>query len=228
MIGRRSRARPLIALVAAAFGTPLCAASPAPDHLVSPSELCVTAGHVRATRGHGFFVDAAGMRAVVAGSNGASAEIAFTYHGPSSSLAPLANGEPRRQMGLKLRAKDTCNLVYVMWRLEPTSGIFVSVKHNPGMSTHAECGAGGYLNVKPSAVRPLPPIRRGEHHVLRADLDGARLRVTADGVPAWEGVLPPEALDIDGPAGVRSDNVAFEFDLRVLPSDAVTWTCPRG
>jgi hypothetical protein len=167
------------------------------------------------------------MRAVVAGASGASAEIAFTYHGPSSSVAPLADGELRRQVGLKLRAKDTCNVVYVMWRIEPTNGIFVSVKRNAGMRTHAECGARGYLNVKPSAVRPLPPIRPGEAHVLRADLDGARLRVTADGTPAWEGVLPPEALDIDGPVGVRSDNVTFEFDLRVS-SDGATWTCPRG
>ena len=30
--------------------------------------------------------------------------------------------DARRQVGLKLRARDGCNVVYVMWRIEPKAG----------------------------------------------------------------------------------------------------------
>ena len=46
-----------------------------------------------------------------------SAAIAFTYVGPTPVDVPLASGELRRQIGLKLRARDTCNVVYVMWHV---------------------------------------------------------------------------------------------------------------
>ena len=41
-------------------------------------------------------------------------------------------GELRRQFGLKLRAQDACNLVYVMWRIEPASKLVVSIKCRTG------------------------------------------------------------------------------------------------
>ena len=42
---------------------------------------------------------------------------------------------PDRKLSVKvpkLRAEDACNLVYVMWRIEPQSRLVVSVKRNPG------------------------------------------------------------------------------------------------
>jgi hypothetical protein len=206
-------------------------ASPDDAPLVAASRLCVTAGRTRPSSAHTFSVDAGGMRAVVAGeparlsrssprsSLARLAEMAFTYNAPSSSTTLLANGTLRRQVGLKLRAKDTCNVVYVMWHIAPTSGIFVSVKHNPRMSTHAECGPKGYIGVQPRSVRALTPVQAGESHTLRAVLEGTSLRVITDGAVAWEGTLPSEALTFDGPVGVRSDNVAFDFELRADEAD---------
>ncbi|MBX3187076.1 MAG: hypothetical protein KF819_08680 [Labilithrix sp.] len=182
---------------------------------VAAADLCVTSGKVSA-RGAGVMnVDTGGMRAVVRGDASRVAEIAFTYRGPSGATRPLASGELRRQIGLKLRAHDTCNLVYVMWRVEPSPGVVVSIKSNPGRSSHAECGAGGYENLRSDVPRVAPSIVVGERHVLRAELVGRSLRVLADGEVAWEGRLPRAAFAVDGPAGVRSDNGNFDFELRV-------------
>src|SRR5262249_51790736 len=98
---------------------------------VGSSRLCVTSGRVSARDARTLSVESAGMRAVVARDSSRSAEIAFVYRGPSATTSPLASGELRRQIGLKLRAADTCNVVYVMWHVDPTPGVFVSVKHNP-------------------------------------------------------------------------------------------------
>jgi hypothetical protein len=155
------------------------------------------------------------VRAVVAGSSGSAAGMQFIYRGPSRGTAPLASGELRRQIGLKLRAQDTCNVVYVMWRIAPTSGIHVQVKSNPGrQKRHEECRDRGYQTIRPESRRPVPDVRPGESHSLDGFIDGGRLRVLADGVLAWEGTLPDEALDFTGPAGLRSDNGEFEVEFR--------------
>jgi hypothetical protein len=203
-------------------------AADTPDpHLVPRSQICVTAGRVRSApdaRHHS--VDIGGMRAVVAEGSGDGAEMTFRYAGPSSSSIPLSNGELRRQVGLKLRAQDTCNVVYVMWHVAPTQGIFVAVKHNPGQSIHEECGDQGYIPVPP-AVRGLPPVGEGETHRLRAEINGAVLAVFADGTRVWEGRLPAEAFLANGPVGVRSDNLAFDFELRVDDPPSAPCTTSR-
>lgn len=176
-------------------------------------ELRVTAGAVRSAGGS-YHVNVGGMRAYLLGSERADgASVRFTYLGPSGSTSPLASGELRRQIGLKLRAADTCNVIYVMWHIEPTAGVRVSVKSNPGRHTHAECGAGGYVAQRPARVGAVPSIRRGERHVLSAELRGAVLRVDVDGALAWEGGLSREASALAGPVGVRTDNGAFDFDV---------------
>ena len=130
--------------------------------------------------------------------------------------APLANGEVRRQLGLKLRAHDTCNVVYVMWHVEPTPGIYVSVKHNLGQSTHSECGDHGYTNLKPEVSAPVAALHEGEQHSLRAWIEGSRLIVSADGAVVWKGQLPSETWTFDGPVGLRSDNAIFDVRLTTL------------
>lgn len=59
-----------------------------------------------------------------------------------------AQGEIRRQFGLKLHAQDACNLVDVIWRVDPESKLVVSVKRSPSQHSSAECGNRGYQNIK--------------------------------------------------------------------------------
>jgi hypothetical protein len=162
------------------------------------------------------------MRAAVQGSTGDAAVLDFVFHGPSHDAVPLANGELRRQIGLKLRAEDTCNVIYVMWELEPRSRIVVSVKRNPGQSTHAACGDRGYAALMPR-VRGAPssaPIAAGERHRLEAAIDGGALRVLADGQLVWEGELPANAIKLEGPIGIRSDNGVFDLELKAAKKGA--------
>jgi hypothetical protein len=138
------------------------------------------------------------MRAVALGTGGDAAELEFTYEGPTASEAPLGSGELRRQIGIKLRAADSCNVVYVMWRLEPSSGLAVSVKRNPGMSENAQCHDGGYRSIRSTHGEPVPTIGVGETHTLRAELSADTLRVFADDRLVWEGDVG-EARAFDGP-----------------------------
>lgn len=175
----------------------------------------VTTGAAQARGDGGFVVAVPEMRAVVRGEGGGDvAELRFTYRGPTVERSRLASGEVREQLGLKLRALNGCNLVYVMWRFAPRPGIVVSVKRNPGQRTHAECGARGYENVRPSWSAVAPAVELGSRHVLAARIDGVDLRILADGAPVWRGPLPGYALAMHGPVGVRSDNVVFEFSLK--------------
>ncbi len=145
------------------------------------------------------------------------AELRFTYLGATREQVPLASGELRRQIGLKLRAQDGCNVVYVMWRIQPKPGLVVSVKNNPGMHRSDDCGNGGYQTVKPSTKSAVPELEPGQSHTLRAELQGATLKVQVDGKAVWEGTLPPEALTFDGPVGLRSDNGRFQVELLSTP-----------
>jgi hypothetical protein len=174
---------------------------------------CVTRGHVSA------HVNEAKFRAVAPGSDGEAAEVRFTYLGPSDVEKPLASGLPRRQIGLKLRAEDGCNLVYVMWRISPKNEIVVSLKRNPGKKTNRQCGSDGYRNYKPrTATAPAPPTA-GSRHTLSAAIQDRMLRVFADGTLAWEGALDDDAASLRGPAGVRSDNLKLDLELRIRPGN---------
>ncbi len=175
----------------------------------------VTRGHVEALADGRARVREPKMRAVVDLASGDEAELRFVYLGPSDGAAPLASGELRRQVGLKLRAENGCNLVYVMWRIEPKPQLVVSVKLNPGARTHRQCGARGYRNLVARAGTPPPPLQPNLEHRLHARLDGRILRVWADRALAWEGDVGDEALALRGPAGVRSDNARLELELFV-------------
>src|SRR5262249_15164000 len=149
------------------------------------------------------------VRAVLRTQTVQAAAMRFTYLGPTLGTKPLASGEARQQLGLKLRAQDTCNLVYVMWHIEPDNRIAVLVKRNPGQRTHAECGTRGYMNVRPRQAVPVASIVRGASRTLQAGLRGNDLTVLVDGTVVWEGTLPVGLVDFDGPVGLRSDNVRF-------------------
>ena len=144
---------------------------------IAPDALCVTRGSLdeRAIKVPTF-------RAVAQGHTGDAAAMRVIVHGETAEARALASGQERRQVGLKLRAQDGCNLVYVMWRLDPKPKLDVSVKYNPGDRTAKECGAGGYIKVKPAkATKHLPILDDGTEHELRAEIIGDSLYAWIDG-----------------------------------------------
>jgi hypothetical protein len=74
---------------------------------------------------------------------------------------------------------------------------------------------------------PVEAPQIGTTHRLAAALDGAALRVFIDGRPVWDGELGPEALAVDGPVGIRSDNARLELTLFAPPQTGQE-TCPKG
>lgn len=179
---------------------------------VTRAMLCVTEGSLDEVSGERLSVSVPKMRAYVNRETLQSIEALFTYRGPTRNEARLGSGQMRRQFGLKLRAQDPCNLVYVMWRIEPESELVVSVKTNPGEHTSAECSNHGYRNIRKS---PVPLLRPGDSHALRAEMNGESLRVFVDNSVVWEGALASDALHLNGPVGIRSDDAQVEFELRV-------------
>ena len=192
--------------------------------------LCVTEGVVGERPGMRLSVETDKMRAYLNRRTEQSVDARFTYLGPTAEEARLGSGEIRRQFGLKLRAKDACNLVYVMWRIQPASKLVVSVKTNPAEHTSSQCGNRGYRNIKPRRAATIGALKPGETHSLRADMNGAEMRVFVDGSVAWEGSLGPEAAGLEGPVGIRSDNARLLIELRAgettdAPSAAPAAAC---
>ena len=178
------------------------------------AKLCVTEGAIEQTSGNRLSVNVSKMRAFVILPTTQDVEAHFTYLGKTPADKPLGSGEMRRQFGLKLRAQDPCNLIYAMWRIEPKSELVVSVKYNPGQHTSAECGNRGYYNIKPVYAPPVPILRPGTAHTLRAEMNGAQLRVYADNNQVWLGEVGAEGGRLQGPVGIRSDNAKLEIELR--------------
>jgi hypothetical protein len=181
---------------------------------ISRVDLCVTEGTVERLPGQSLSVNVPKMRAYVNTSISQAVEADFTYLGSTGNESRLGSGEMRRQFGLKLRAQDACNLVYVMWRIEPESKLVVSVKINPGQHTSAQCGNRGYRNLKPRRGAPVPVLHPGEAHSLRAEMNGAEMKVFADRKLVWDGNVGSDTLHFDGPAGLRSDNARLQIALR--------------
>jgi hypothetical protein len=153
------------------------------------------------------------LRGYAPGSSGTSASLSFSAFGDTTPLIPLASGAIRRQICLKLRAADGCNLIYACWRLG-TSHVVVQVKSNPGMHDANACGVNGYSTMAAAWSTTVPTFLDGQPHSLAADLDGASLQVAVDGASVWDGAIDPVALTVDGPVGIRSDNERWTGSLR--------------
>jgi hypothetical protein len=207
----------------AACGSKLEAAPERPVKLVLITDtLCVTKGSAKV----GATVVEPTMRAVALGTRGDGAALEWIYKGDTAQTRDLASGTARRQVGLKLRAQNGCNLVYVMWRLDPKPQIEVSVKVNPGKATHAECGADGYTKVRPTKSWKVPVLASGDRHTLRAAISGDDLTAWVDEKVVWRGSLPKAARSLSGPAGIRSDNLAFELvGFSAPPAEGVAPSC---
>jgi hypothetical protein len=205
------RARKALAKVAIADAGPAGELSAA-----SPDAVCITRG-TRAFDGGRMTINEPTVRVVAPASHGDAAALRFTFNGDSDEKAALASGQVRRQLGLKLRAADGCNLVYVMWRLDPTPFVEVSTKINPGDHTNDDCGTQGYTKIKAVRSEPAPPLRTGTSHTLAAEIIGDELTARIDDAIVWRGRLPDDARALDGVAGFRTDNVAIDAELLVAP-----------
>lgn len=204
---------------------------------VNKASLKVTLGSIKETKSGFLTTTSAKMRAVERAPSASTAQLQFRYRGPSKkTTAPNSNGTIKRQIGLKMRAKDTCNLLYVMWEVGRTQiredgsrdhrspeKIVILVKSNPGKSTHKGCGTDGYQTI--ATINQNDPshgfasARDEKGHRLRAELvpkgrAGYDLFVYVDGKEVWNGRIAHRLLrNIDGPAGIRSDNGSFIFKL---------------
>jgi hypothetical protein len=207
----------MLALVACstAYATPTIALEP-------QSDLCVTKGAI-ADRA----ITEPTVRAVAAAAGGDAVQLGFIYRGDAATTRALANGQLRRQVGVKLRAQNSCNVIYVMWRLDPRPELDVSVKINPGKVSHAECGAEGYTKVHPSKHASVPALAVGDAHTLRAEIVGDDLVAWIDGHLAWQGTLPVAARDLVGPAGLRTDNIGLSH-LELSAPKGKGGACKRG
>lgn len=204
----------------------------AAPHASAPvPELCITDGDVIASGDRATVREAKG-RGFLAGSTGDSAVLEFTYGGRANTVAAMASGDTRAQLGLELRAQDSCNVIYVMWRIDPVSEITVQVKRND-LREHRDCGNAGYTRVRPT-FRAHPPAlgvadwpTKPIEHVLQAAIVDDVIEVFADKRLVWRGALPAAARDFHGPAGFRTDNVQIDLALRAPmdPEDAAR--CPR-
>lgn len=178
------------------------------------ADLEVQSGQIESLPASGLRLRSAMTRAVLTRRDTVALELSFVYRGPTREFAPLASGEPRRQIGLELRAQNTCNVVYAMWHIAPGQGLHVSVKLNPEQSNHSQCRDAGYVTLTPDfVVAHLAPIVEGQRREMAAEIRGDRLDLWIDGGLAWSARLPPEALQLQGPFGLRSDNAAFDVQL---------------
>jgi hypothetical protein len=171
------------------------------------ADLCVTTGAAKI----GARVNRNAMRAVAKGTDGDAAQIVFTYEGEAEDKKELASGDVRRQIGLKLRAENGCNLIYVMWRLDPKPMVVAQIKVNPGAKDHKACGSNGYKWVKASEQTAPPTLVVGTKYTMRAEIESEELAVYIDDTPYWRGKLPDAVRDLQGPAGIRSDNLAYDL-----------------
>jgi hypothetical protein len=128
---------------------------------LKPNDFDVPDGRIERASGDRLMVSTKEMRATLKFPTQQNVTVKFTYLGPTQEVSRLGNGEVRSQFGIKLRAQDTCNIVYIMWHFSPDQKIAVSVKRNPGQGTHEDCLDNGYINNIKPRVSALPnPLAR--------------------------------------------------------------------
>jgi hypothetical protein len=207
----------LLGLAAAIGVTPTVAAGAPAFKAVRASQLEITEGTISPAGKVTLRTRSGAMRAVVrdGGQHASAGRLRFKLLGPSLDVKPLGSGLVRRQIGLKLRSSDPCNLLYVMWHADPDHAIEVQVKSNPGQTTSAQCGNRGYQEL---ATIPMPAPDKRVHTLearTRRLADGSLiLAVYTDGKLLRRMTLPASlTAGLAGPVGVRSDNGDYLFRL---------------
>lgn len=185
----------------------------------SKATICVTTGDIDVEPDGHYLIESGASRAVVRDGDDDYVGIVFEYLGPSKDETALAAGNKRRQLGLKLQAQDSCNVVYVMWPVDGARELVVTSKVNRGQSAHAECGVKGYEALTPLMSRPVAPIVVGQPRRLEAKIDKRVLAVHVDGQLVWRGDAGRRTADLFGYPGLRTDNVRMRFAWLVEPDD---------
>lgn len=196
---------------------------------VSLADLCVTEGTITTAPAHRLLVNAPSVHATLNRETPPDIEAHFVYLGPSIQNEAAEHASGHHQFGFQLFTEDPCNLLYVMWRLEPESSIAVMAKSNPEHHAHADCRGRGKA-IEPEFTAPLPPVRVGERraHTLRATMSGTTLLVYADKLMVWRGALPAASLRAHGLVGIHCDNAKLEVMLTVAApaANAPVVSCP--
>ena len=188
------------------------------------SDLRLSLGKISQTKSGYLTVVGPKERAVRTSGKHSKALLRFRYRGPSEKTAPLDSGAVVRQIGLKMRAMNTCNLMYVMWRIKPTEEIYIAIKRNPGKTTYKACRANGYIVLWRIPLKPLGITAATQKtHRLGASVTETAGRyageVTIDGRRIWSSEIAAKLIsNINGPVGIRSDNGSFIFKLFVSDS----------
>lgn len=188
------------------------------------ADLKVTSGSVSET-GAGFLtVNHPEVRGVRNGAWHPRARLQFHYQGPSDVRIPSGSGLIFEQIGIQLRAQNTCNVLYIMWRIEPAEQVLVKLKSNPGQSRHEECENRGYQTLAAIPLGPLQITAKDRAlHQLQAEVTLTKnccaCSIGADARPLWTGEVDFQLIsEINGPAGFRTDNGQFEFQHFVAES----------
>lgn len=189
-------------------GSPSTLAHDMPTRALPLEQLHTTLGRLEWT-GQVWVHTGPKLRATFPRSRGDSAALRFKYLGGTRETVALKSGQTRRQLGLKLRARDSCNVLYVMWRFD-TEGIVVQSKSNR-VSRHEECGNDGYHTLRPYWAIPVEPPEPNSTHELAARIDAAGVEVSVDSRVVLRANLHPGFVPATGEAGFRSDNVRFEL-----------------
>jgi hypothetical protein len=166
------------------------------------------------------YVDAAGYQRV---------RMRFTY-------APQAVGSSdwRRQVSLKLKAANSCNVDYVTWVFEKagvaSNSLEIKRKSNPGQWLDSQCTDAlgeptGYTTIA-SAPLPGDPPAPGSTVTLEAELRGDALRVWVNGTTRFNQVVSGLGAS-GGWAGFRTDNVDGAVELAGSAQDPNLWPSPR-
>ena len=190
------------------------------------SDLRVSLGTISQTTSGYLTVVGPKERAVRTSGKHSQALLRFRYRGPSEKTAPLDSGAVIEQIGLKMRAMNTCNLLYIMWRIKPTEELYIAIKRNPGKVNYEDCGANGYKVLGRVPLKPLGiTAAKQKTHRLGASVTETAGRyaceVTIDGRRVWsESINAKLIADIQGPVGFRSDNGSFIFKLFVSDAEA--------
>ncbi len=133
-------------------------------------------------------VDDAKMRAIVPAPAAGNRGAVFIWS-PGSHRgdlgARLRRGSAPPVLGRGCGRQDPCNLVYAVWRFEPTPEVVVQVKSNPGEHESSACGAYGYVTVRRTQVSPVEALggrgvpapafggERSRQRRCRCSVDGA-------------------------------------------------------
>lgn len=135
--------------------------------------------------------------------------LVFQYNGPAEGASGFASGAAYKQVCLKLRNQNACNLLYVIWRLDARQ-VMVQVKTNLSMVFSSQCGADGYRTLTPAFTAPTKALSL-EWHEMIAQCDGDWLNVLTDNEVVWRGHLTSDVMSLTGGVGVRSDNISMRF-----------------